>query len=87
MKIKISGDQIDEIVRKDLINTVDYLLRNSWEYDRNYQTTYDMIKSVIEVLSYYSTEDQMSEFFSTRNGRFLELSVKMARHEIRKRDD
>lgn len=87
MKIEISGEQIDEIVRKDLINTVDYLLESAWEYDHNYQTTYDMIESIIEVLRYYSTRDQMSEFYSTRNGGFVELLINIARSESGERDD
>lgn len=64
MKIEIPGEVVDEIVRKDLEESILLLLDNAWEYAHSYTEAYETISGLFHAYEYYSTKSQQEDFYT-----------------------
>ena len=53
MKIELTGEQIDEVVREDLVDTLQILIECGEDHT--------MVEAVTKVISYYSVPSRESE--------------------------
>lgn len=58
MNIELTGDQVQEIVRLDLMRTIGYLLDDGLSCIDEFETLFAMMAA----LSYYSKPSEMKEF-------------------------